>query len=61
MNKKKFQDLSILEKEKLIVEFLEKNKKKVVYPNDIAIYYNWDWFETFKICEKMIKKQLIKK
>ena len=60
MDKKKFQNLSKLEKEKLILEFLEKNKNKVVYPNDIAIYYNWDWFETFKICEKMMaKKQLI--
>lgn len=59
MRKRKFQNLSNLEKEKLIVEYLKKTKNKTSHPSDIAIYYDWDLWKTFQICEKMISEGLL--
>ena len=46
-------------KEKIILDFLKKNKNKKVYPVDIANYYNWDAWETFQRTQRMKEKGLI--
>lgn len=44
---------------KLIVEYLEKHKGKIVYPSDIADHYKLDAWKTFQTTEKMKEEGLI--
>jgi hypothetical protein len=53
------QILKIGSKEKKIIEYLEQNKNNIIYPVDIADFYNWDAWETFIRTQKMKKKGLI--
>ncbi len=49
-----------MNKEKIILDFLKKNKDKTIYPIDIANHYNWDAWETFQLTQKMKEKGSIK-
>lgn len=50
------QDLSEETIEKIIFDYIDKNKGKKIYPSDIAFAFNLDVEKVFNICEKLKKE-----
>lgn len=53
------QDLSEKIIKEIILDYLEKNPNKEIFPSDIAFAFNLDSYKVFKISEKMKKEGII--